>query len=119
MAGKPLIVTEWSFVALDSGLPCMHGAGQRFFTQRERAEATSIFARTLYALPCCAGYVYFKWSDQPAFGRKSEKSENSNYGLVDANDDPWPEQVAALAAIQNDPMKWMRPLEMKPSSIAP
>ena len=106
MAGKPLIVTEWSFVALDSGLPCMHGAGQRFFTQRERAEATSIFARTLYALPCCAGYVYFKWSDQPAFGRKSEKSENSNYGLVDANDDPWPEQEAALAAIQNDPMKW-------------
>ena len=106
MAGKPLIVTEWSFVALDSGLPCMHGAGQRFFTQRERAEATSIFARTLYALPCCAGYVYFKWSDQPAFGRKSEKSENSNYGLVNANDDPWPEQVAALAAIQNNPMKW-------------
>ena len=106
MAGKPLIVTEWSFVALDSGLPCMHGAGQRFFTQRERAEATSIFARTLYALPCCAGYVYFKWSDQPVCGRKSEKSENSNYGLVDANDDPWPEQVAALAAIQNDPMKW-------------
>ena len=106
MAGKPVIVTEWSFVALDSGLPCMHGAGQRFFTQRERAEATSIFARTLYALPCCAGYVYFKWSDQPAFGRKSENSENSNYGLVDANDNPWSEQVAALAAIQNNPMKW-------------
>jgi hypothetical protein len=106
MANKPVIVTEWSFTALDSGLPCTHGAGQRFFTQRERAEATSIFARTLYALPCCAGYVYFKWSDQPAFGRKSEKSENSNYGLVDANDDPWPEQVAALAAIQNNPMKW-------------
>jgi len=106
MAGKPLIVTEWSFTALDSGLPCMHGAGQRFFTQRERAEATSIFARTLYALPCCAGYVYFKWSDQPAFGKKSENSENSNYGLVDANDNPWPEQVAALAAIQNNPMKW-------------
>ena len=106
MAGKPVIVTEWSFTALDSGLPCLHGAGQRFFTQRERAEATSIFARTLYALPCCAGYVFFKWSDQPVCGKKSELSENSNYGLVDANDNPWPEQVAALAAIQNDPMKW-------------
>ena len=106
MAGKPVIVTEWSFVALDSGLPCMRGAGQRFFTQRERAEASSILARTFFALPGCAGYVFFKWSDQPAYGAKSEKSENCNYGLVDANDNAWLEQVAALAAIQNDPMKW-------------
>ena len=106
MAGKPVIVTEWSFTALDSGLPCTHGAGQRFFTQRERAAAAGVFARTLYALPCCAGYVFFKWSDQPACGRKSEKSENSNYGLVNADDEPWPELVAALAEVQNDPAKW-------------
>ena len=106
MAGKPVIVTEWSFTALDSGLPCTHGAGQRFFTQRERAAAAGVFARTLYALPCCAGYVFFKWSDQPVCGRKSEKSENSNYGLVNADDEPWPELVAALAEVQNDPAKW-------------
>ena len=106
MAGKPLIVTEWSFVALDSGLPCMHGAGQRFFTQRERAAATAILARTLYALPGCAGYVYFMWCDQPKVGKHGEKSENCNYGLVDANDNPWTEQVAALSAIQNNPAKW-------------
>ena len=106
MAGKPFIVTEWSFVALDSGLPCMHGAGQRFFTQRERAQATSILARTLYALPECAGYVYFMWSDQPKVGKNGEKSENCNYGLVDANDNPWPEQVAALSEVQNNPSKW-------------
>ena len=106
LAGKPLIVTEWSFVALDSGLPCMHGAGQRFFTQHERAQATSILARTLYALPGCAGYVYFMWSDLPKVGKHGEKSENCNYGLVDANDDPWPEQVAALSEVQNNPTKW-------------
>ena len=106
MAGKPFIVTEWSFVALDSCLPCMHGAGQRFFTQRERAQATSILARTLYALPECAGYVYFMWSDLPKVGKRGEKSENCNYGLVDANDDPWSEQVAALSEVQNNPSKW-------------
>ena len=106
LAGKPVIVTEWSFVALDSGLPCMHGAGQRFFTQRERAQATSILARTLYAMPECAGYVYFMWSDLPKVGKHGEKSENCNYGLVDANDDPWPEQVAALSEVQNNPAKW-------------
>ena len=59
MAGKPVIVTEWCFSALDSGLPCTHGAGQRFFTQKERAEATSIFARTMWAMPEVGGYVYF------------------------------------------------------------
>ena len=106
IAAKPVVVTEWSFVALDSGLPCMHGAGQRFFTQRERAQATSILSRTLYALPECAGYVYFMWSDLPKVGKNGEKSENCNYGLVDANDDPWPEQVAALSEVQNNPAKW-------------
>ena len=106
LAGKPLIVTEWSFAALDSGLPCMHGAGQRFFTQRERAQATSILARTLYALPCCGGYVYFMWSDLPKVGKRGEASENCNYGLVDENDNPWPEQVAALSEVQNNPEIW-------------
>ena len=100
MAGKPVIVTEWSFSALDSGLPCTHGAGQRFFTQRERAEATSIFARTMWAMPEVAGYVYFMWCDQPAVGRSGPQSENTNYGLVNADDEPYEEQVAALAALQ-------------------
>ena len=103
MAGKPVIITEWSFSALDSGLPCTHGAGQRFFTQRERAEATSIFARTMWAMPECAGYVYFMWCDQPAVGKNGPQSENTNYGLVNAADEPYKEQVVALAALQLHP----------------
>ena len=102
-AGKPVIMTEWGFSALDSGLPCTHGAGQRFFTQRERAEATSIFARTMWALPECAGYVYFMWCDEPAVGKNGPKSENTNYGLVNADDEPYEEQVAALSAVQLHP----------------
>ena len=103
MAGKPVIVTEWCFSALDSGLPCTHGAGQRFFTQKERAEATSIFARTMWAMPEVAGYVYFMWCDQPAVGKNGPQSENTNYGLVNADDVPYEEQVAALAALQCAP----------------
>ena len=103
MAGKPVIITEWSFSALDSGLPCTHGAGQRFFTQRERAKATSIFARTMWAMPEVAGYVYFMWCDQPAVGKNGPQSENTNYGLVNADDEPYAEQVAALAALQCNP----------------
>ena len=103
MAGKPVIVTEWCFSALDSGLPCTHGAGQRFFTQRERAMATSIFARTMWAMPEVAGYVYFMWCDQPAVGKNGPQSENTNYGIVNADDEPYVEQVRALASLQLHP----------------
>ena len=103
MAGKPVLITEWGFSALDSGLPCTHGAGQRFFTQKERAKATSIFASTMWAMPEVAGYVYFMWCDQPAVGRNGPQSENTNYGLVNADDEPYAEQVAALSALQLNP----------------
>jgi hypothetical protein len=84
-------------------LPCTHGAGQRFFTQKERAKATSIFASTMWAMPEVAGYVYFMWCDQPAVGRNGPQSENTNYGLVNADDEPYEEQVAALSALQLNP----------------
>ena len=107
-SGKPILITEWSFSALDSGLPCLHGAGQRFLTQKERAQAVGLFAKTMYALPYMAGYLFFKWSDQPAFGRVSELSENTNYGLVNAKDEPYPEVTAVLREIQTNGAKWRR-----------
>ena len=119
MAGKPTIVTEWCFSALDSGLPCTHGAGQRFFTQKERAKATSIFASTLWAMPECAGYVYFMWCDQPAVGKNGPQSENTNYGLVNADDEPYEEQVAALAALQCHPESSRAAEVPRPHEIVP
>jgi len=116
-AGKPLMITEWSFSALDSGLPCLHGAGQRFLTQTERAKAVELFARTMYGLPFMAGYLFFKWSDQPYYGRKSELSENTNYGLVNADDEPYPEVTAVLKKIQTNGAVWRR--TPPPRGIAP
>ena len=113
-AGKPLIVTEWSFSALDSGRPCLHGAGQRFFTQRERAEAVSLFARTMMGMPGMAGYVFFKWSDQPVCGRKGESSENTNYGLVTETDEAYPEVTRTLADLQLNAATWRRTTPPQP-----
>ena len=121
-AGKPLIVTEWSFSALDSGRPCLHGAGQRFFTQRERAEAVSLFARTMMGMPGMAGYVFFKWSDQPVCGRKGPSSENTNYGLVSETDEAYPEVTRTLADIQLNSAKWRRtppPQPVATPAVAP
>ena len=88
-AKKPMLITEWSFPALDAGLPCAGGAGQRFNTQAERVRATELFARTLLALPFMVGYDYFMWVDEPALGISKKFPEDSNYGLVNERGEPY------------------------------
>ena len=101
-ARKPIIVTEWSFPAMDTGLPSMLGSGQRFRTQRERAEATELFGHVMCALPYVVGFVHFTWADQPP----TPNPENCNYGIVNVNDEPYPELVAAFKRINANLEKW-------------
>jgi hypothetical protein len=86
---KPMIITEWSFPALDSGLPCKHGAGMRVDTQEQKAACYRIFANTMAGLPFMIGYHYFMWADQPAQGISRAFPEDSNYGLVNEKDAPY------------------------------
>jgi len=86
---RPFMITEWSFPALDSGLPCKHGAGQRFDTQAQKAAAFTLFQRLLFDTPFMVGSNYFMWVDEPALGISSTFPEDSNYGLVDENDKPY------------------------------
>ena len=97
--GAPLLVTEWSFPALDSGLPCTVGAGQRFQTQAERAQASEMFLRTLFSLPFLVGHDYFMWQDDPPLGFNQHFHENSNYGLVNLRDEPYAELTAMFARV--------------------
>lgn len=98
-AKKPMIITEWSFPALDAGLPCSSGAGQRFRTQKERTQATELFARTLLALPFMVGYDYFMWVDEPSLGISKKFPEDSNYGLVNERGEPYPEITSMFARL--------------------
>jgi hypothetical protein len=96
---KPMIITEWSFPALDSGLPCKHGAGMRVDTQAQRAACYRIFANAMSDLPFLAGYHYFMWADEPALGIRSTFPEDSNYGLVNEKDEPYAELVATATEV--------------------
>jgi hypothetical protein len=96
---KPFMLTEWSFPALDSGLPCTHGAGERFATQQERAKAFSIFQKLLFQLPFMVGSHYFMWADEPKEGISTSFPENTNYGLVNVNDEPYPLLVEAASKL--------------------
>ncbi len=86
---KPLIISEWSFPALDSGLPCLYGAGMRVETQNQRAACAASMQRSLASLPFIIGSVFFNWVDDPALGISSFHLENANYGLVDEEDRPY------------------------------
>jgi hypothetical protein len=103
---KPMLITEWSFPALDAGLPSVHGAGQRFRTQAERTEATRLFARTMLSLPFLLGYDYFMWVDEPALGISTPFPEDSNYGLINEDGVPYPQITAMFEEFHREAGKW-------------
>ncbi|MEJ5252622.1 MAG: beta-galactosidase [Chthonomonadetes bacterium] len=97
---RPLMITEWSFPALDSGLPCKHGAGMRVDTQQQRAECFRIFLSALTRLPFMVGSNFFMWVDEPALGISSTFPEDSNYGLVNEQGEPYRELTQMATTLQ-------------------
>ncbi len=87
LTGRPVMVTEFSFKARDSGLPNSRGAGLPVDTQQDRADKFEHYVRKLAVLPNWVGYHWFEWCDEPKEGRFD--GENSNYGLVRIDDTPW------------------------------
>jgi len=100
--GRPLLITEWSFPALDTGRPCSHGAGQRFRTQPLRAQASELFAKTLLSLPYVLGYDYFMWVDQPKAGLSDAFPEDCNYGLISEEDVPYCELTSVFSRVHGN-----------------
>jgi hypothetical protein len=88
VTGKPTMVTEFSFKAMDSGLPNTRGAAKPVATQQERAEGFTRYVEALAGLPSCVGYHWFEYRDQPKEGRRLD-GENSNYGVVKVDFTPW------------------------------
>jgi len=87
LTGAPVMITEFSFKAKDSGLPNTKGAAQPVETQKDRADGFERYVKGLASLPFCLGFHWFQYSDQPKEGRFD--GENSNYGLVQIDDEPW------------------------------
>jgi len=102
LSGRPMMITEWSFPAYDSGLPCLFGAGQRLATQAERARCYRLYQASAAALPFLVGSNYFMWADEPALGISSTFPEDSNYGLVDEQDRPWSLLTQAATRVNAD-----------------
>lgn len=97
IVGAPMMLTEFSFKAMDSGLPNTKGAGVPVATQKDRADGFERYVRALMAEPYMVGYHWFEWADEPKEGRFD--GENSNYGLVNINDDPWEVLVERMTRV--------------------
>ena len=85
VTGKPTMLTEFSFKAMDSGLYNTRGAGDPVATQQDRADLYTDYVQDLAELPSCVGFYWFRYRDQP----KEATGENSNYGLVKIDGTPW------------------------------
>lgn len=89
LAGKPILIGEFSYRAADSGHP---NTLPPFFptlaTQTERTQAAGTYMRHVIASPFVVGAHWFQYMDQPFTGRFD--GENQNFGLVQIDDTPWP-----------------------------
>lgn len=87
LSEAPILVSEFGFKAMDSGLPNTKGAGLPVATQADRARSFTSYVSALLTLPYAVGYHWFEHADEPAQGRFD--GENCNYGLVNIRDEPW------------------------------
>jgi len=100
LTGKPVMITEFSFKAMDSGLPNTKGAAKPVPTQQDRANGFARYTEALAALPFCVGYHWFEYRDEPPEGRFD--GENSNYGVVRSDFTPWDVLTARMKEVNRE-----------------
>ncbi len=95
---KPIVITEWSFRAREnqSGNPNTRGAGPVLATQADRADAYTKMVEDTMSWPMVIGMHWFEFADQSPQGRFD--GEDSNYGIVDIRNKPYPELLGAMKA---------------------
>ncbi len=108
-AKRPLMISEWSFRAIDAGHPNSAGAGQIFRTQEERAQAAELFLSEIGQIPYVVGHNFFRWVDQPPEGIRPKNREDGNYGLVNEQDAPYAPLVDVFSRRQSDVRKFRSP----------
>lgn len=99
LAGKPVMITEFSWRAMEnsSGCPNTRGADVTVQTQQERADRFRTYATNVLSQPFIVGYDFFMYHDQPPMGRFD--GEDSNYGLVDINDNFYTTLLGAITEV--------------------
>jgi hypothetical protein len=94
---QPLIISEYSFHALDGrsgnrNRACFPG---QVANQEARAAGYRLMTQRLAQVPYVIGADWFQWMDEPAAGRALD-GEDANLGVVDIHDKPYETLVEAV-----------------------
>lgn len=107
---KPVLIGEFSFTAKDSVPPLPNRKGARacfgpiclpgcpYETQSQRGEAYTRYVSALASKPYVIGWHWSQWVDEPLIGRWPD-GENSNYGLVSIDDEPYSAVVETMQQV--------------------
>lgn len=94
--GKPVIIGEFHFGALDRGM--FHTGLVATADQNDRAMHYQRYLRSIADHPAFVGCHWFQYIDEPITGRWFD-GENYNIGFVDVTDTPYPEMVDAARQV--------------------
>ncbi len=94
--GKPCIIGEFHFGALDRGM--FHTGLVKAKDQADRARKYANYVRSVADMPAFVGCHWFQFVDEPITGRWFD-GENYNIGFVTVVDQPYPELVAAARRV--------------------
>lgn len=97
--GKPIIIGEFHFGALDRGM--FHTGLVATSDQNDRAAHYTNYVRSVADHPAFVGCHWFQYIDEPVTGRWFD-GENYNIGFVDVTDTPYPELSAAACQAHAD-----------------
>ena len=92
LVGKPVMIGEFHFGALDRGLDATGIRGVT--TQKERGRAYRYYMQRAAAHPMCLGAHYFTLNDQAYLGRFD--GENYQIGIVDVTQRPYEDFEAGI-----------------------
>ena len=94
--GKPIIIGEFHFGALDRGM--FHTGLVPAKNQNERAASYIHYLENVADCPSFVGCHWFQYVDEPLTGRWFD-GENYNIGFVDITDTPYPEMIKAAKKV--------------------
>jgi len=94
--GKPIIIGEFHFGALDRGM--FHTGLGPTKDQAERAQCYIDYVRAVADCPAFIGCHWFQYIDEPITGRWFD-GENYNIGFLTVVDSPYPELVEAAQQV--------------------
>ena len=96
--GKPCLIGEYHFGALDRGRWHVGCCGAH--DQAERGWEYQAYVRSVWARPAFVGCHWFQYHDEPLTGRWD--GENYNLGFVSGVDEPFWEVVKAAKAVNGE-----------------